>query len=71
MQNENEKKIKILLKVMFIYEALLQGWSVTKSKKINNAFEFTINAFDYNNSPCRGNYTIRKRSISEPIRYIN
>ena len=67
--------IKTLIKVMFIYRALENGWTVTKSKKIKNAFEFTTPTVTartrglFESAKNKFQETERRRSISYPIKF--
>ena len=68
--------IKVILRAFFIYKALENGWTVRKSEKLRNAFEFTTTVSDVLSSSiprCPSNEslveTMRRRAISAPIKY--
>ena len=66
------RNIKMLIKILFIYKALENGWTVKKSDSIKNAFEFTTSVAS---SPGKTKnnfqeYIVRRRSVSTPIRYL-
>lgn len=75
-----------MVKAFFILGALENGWTVKKSSKLKNGFEFTSDAFhrpwqstserineispEYNRHMV-GTDTERRRCISEPLRVVN
>jgi hypothetical protein len=71
MESENRiDDVKRLIKIMFIYRALENGWTVKKSDSIKNAFEFTTSMTLGKHQKCTPNI-YRRRAVSVPTRHIN
>ncbi len=70
--NKNRMNLKKIAKAFFIFRAVENGWTVKKSDKIKNSFEFTshraISKIDDHVEDFVDSESERRRSVSEPLR---
>jgi len=62
-------KMKELIKLVFIYNALEKGWVVKKGRSINS-FEFT-KPLGFTETKNKNKHLFIRRSISEPLTQYN
>lgn len=68
MESQKVETLKVFLRAFFIYNALENGWTVKKSKRIANGFEFTTDPYE-SDFPLVPLVRQRRRCISAPQTY--